>query len=91
MIIGSRVTQGRSRGRLGSGRGSGEESSSQFISNHLQLSACLGPFFFFFFLRQRNKVLLHGFVFLGTVYRHFLEERTEITQNICLEELAFQS
>ena len=81
---------GRRRGRLGSGRGSREESSSRFVSNYLQLSACLGPFFFFF-LRQRNKVLLHGFVFLGTVYRHFLEERTEITQNICLEESAFQS
>lgn len=29
--------------------------------------------------------MLRGVVFLGVVNRHFLEERAEITQNICWE------
>lgn len=32
--------------------------------------------------------MLHGVVFLGAGNRRFLEERTEITQNICLREPA---
>lgn len=44
-----------------------------------------------FFLRQRNKVLLREIVFLGMRNRHFLEERSEITQNICLEPSVLRS
>lgn len=86
MIIGTRVTQGRSA-RLETRQRESGKSSSQFISNCLQLSACLGPFFFVFSHRG-TKSCYTGLFSLAQCTDTFLRNALEITQTICLEELA---